>query len=499
MSTRAPSGVRVRPYAYENFQGLDVSRDITSLDTGSEQHLAKLDNAHCDWRGQIVRDSSARKRGGDHPVRHLDFYAQGGVFWIEETGNQLSFNSDRDHSLQDVYPINAIPSSTVFNQRVQVFARALPAYRYDGILWTRNSSPALDKLRPSFGTSIQRRLIVSGIPGKETQVHISRVDHDQIFPDDEDKESENVLRAAYLDVANLLGSAGAITGIAGFEQNRMAVFTADKALLYRIDPDINNWVLDDRANINVGCVSHNTIKNAGTDVLFCSRSGINSIRRSEDNGIIVYSYSYSEKVDLLYRELVASVPNPQLISAAWDQDNSQYHVFFPQSGGVFSKRLTLSLNPEGGQPQPKFSTGTFLNARCGATLAGDYVLGTPGGVYEVCACNVEGAVTPGLEVVTPMLWHGNLNETKETYSLIIQATGQGTLQVDAIDEQGRAFGSLDIEINDTPDDNRFIDVPLSRQYERKWEHRYRGAQYRFRVKDSAGLIRIIGFAVTVRQ
>jgi hypothetical protein len=499
MSTRAPSGVRVRPFPYENFQGLDTSRDVTSLDTGSEQHLARIDNAFCDWRGQMVRDASARKVGGDFPVRHVDFFAKGETFWIEETGNQLAFNSSRGHTLADVYPLNASPSSTIFNQRAQVVARALPAYRYDGIKWDRNSSPALNRLRPSFATSIQRRMIVAGIPGRETQVHLSRVDHDQIFPEDEDPESENVLRAAYIDIANLLGTADSITGVASFEQNRMAVFTADKALLYRIDPDISNWVLDDRANINVGCISHNTIRNAGTDVLFCARSGINSIRRSEDNGIIVYSYSYSEKVDLLYRELVRSVENPQMISAAWDQDNSQYHVFFPQPGGVLSKRLTLSLNPEGGQPQPKFSTGSFLNARCGATLAGQFVFGTPGGLYEACDCDVAGAITPGIEIVTPMLWHGSLSETKETYSMIIQATGRGTLQVDAVDDQGRAFGSLDIEIDDTPDDNRFIDVPLSRQYERKWEFRYRGAQYRFRVKDSAGLIRIIGFAITVRQ
>lgn len=499
MSTKSPTGIRLRPFAYENFQGLDTSRDITSLDTGSEQHLARSENAHSDWRGQIVRDSSARKIGGDFPIVHTGFFAPGSTYWVEQTGNQLSFNSSRRHQLQDVYPANAIPSSTVFNQRVHVVARALPAYRYDGIQWQRNSSPALDRLRPAYATSIQRRMIVSGIQGRATEVHLSRVDHDQIFPDDEDKESENVLRAAFIDVANLLGRAGSITGVSAFEQNRMAIFTEDRALLYRIDPDINNWILDDRANINVGCISHNTIQNAGTDVLFCARSGINSIRRSEENGIIVYSYSYSEKVDLLYRELVDSVENPEQISAVWDQDNAQYHVFFPQPGGTYSKRLTLSVNPEGGQPQPKFSTGSFLHARCGAMLGGDFVFGTPGGLYETCRCDAPGAITPEMEVITPMLWHGSLSETKETHSLIIQATGRGVLQVDAEDDQGRQFGSLDIEIDDTPDDGRFIDVPLSRQYERKWQYRYRGARYRFRVRDSGGLLRIIGFAVMVKD
>lgn len=499
MSSKSPSGVRLQPYAYENFQGLETSRDITSLDTGKDQHLSKCENAHCDWRGQIVRDSSAVKVGGDFPVKRVGFFSKGEHFWIEETGNQLSFNSSRGHRLENVYPINANPSTTIFNQRAHILARALPAYRYDGIKWSRNSSPALDRMRPAYVTSIQRRMIVSGIQGRGTEIHLSRVDHDQIFPEDEDPESNNVLRAAYIDVANLLGTADEIKGIAAFEQNRMVVFTADKALLYRIDPDINNWMLDDRANINVGCVSHHTIQNAGTDVLFCARSGIHSIRRSEENGIIVYSYSYSEKIDLMYRELLESVEDPELISAVWDQDNAQYHVFFPQPSGTYSKRLTLSINPEGGQPQPKFSTGDFLGMRCGASLAGEMVYGTPGGLYRACKCGVEGAITPDLEIVTPMLWHGSLTETKETHAILIQATGQGTLQVEAIDDQGRPFGSLDIEINDTPDDNRFIDVPLSRQYERKWQYRYRGARYRFRVRDSAGLLRIIGFAVMVKN
>jgi hypothetical protein len=40
-------------------------------------------------------------------------------------------------------------------------------------------------------------------------------------------------------------------------------------------------------------------------------------------------------------------------------------------------------------------------------------------------------------------------------------------------------------------------VPLNKQYERKFEHRYRGVKFRFTVKGS-GLVRIVGFAVIVR-
>jgi len=110
----------------------------------------------------------------------------------------------------------------------------------------------------------------------------------------------------------------------------------------------------------------------------------------------------------------------------------------------------------------------------------------------------EDAVTPELDITTPLLWHGSLDATKETNSIILQAAGIGKIIVDAQDDKGRLIGSMVIEVNDTSDDNYFQDVPLSVQYERKWQHRYRAAQYRFRTEGGRGLLRIIGFAITVR-
>lgn len=499
-SFKSPTGLRLQTFAYENFQGLDTSRDITSLDTGKDQHVSKINNATSDWRGQMVRDPAAKFRGGEYRVNHVRFFGQNEVCWAEQTGAGINFRSERDHVLENVHQAGAIITSTVFNQSVILASRARPLYRYDGISFQRNRSPAADSLRPAYVTSVQRRLAVAGIPGRETQVHLTRVDQDEIFPEDEDPASTNVLRAGFIDVANLLGTADQITGLGTFEQNRLVVFTADRAIIYRIDPDIDRWVIDDNANINIGCVSHNTIANAGTDLLFCSRSGIHSIKRSEDNGILVFSYSLSDKIDLLYRELFNSVVDKEQISAVFDQDNAQYHVFFPQPGGQLCRRLTLAMNPEAGQAQPKFSTGDFLNARCGAFLAGKLVFGTPGGVYQTINIEDEDedAFTPEMEIVTPLLWHGSLTETKETHSLVLQASGRGIVELDAQDIDGKTIGSLTIEVDDTSDDNYFQDVPLSVQYERKWSHRYKAAQYRIRSRGGGGLLRIIGFAVTVR-
>ena len=497
---KTSSGVSLKTYAYENFQGLDTSRDVTSLDTGKEQHLSKLVNATCDWRGQIVREPSAKHRKGSFPVKHVRYFNTSEAMFVEQTGSGLTFRSERDHVLEDVYPTAAVVSSTIFNQNVQICARLLPMYNYDGTIFKRNQSKAINSMMPAYCTSVQRRLAVAGINGKETEIHLSRVDQDEVFPDDEEETSTNALRAGYIDIANIIGTADKITGLGTFEQNRLVVFTSDKAIVYKIDASISNWLLDDNAYINIGCASHNTIQNAGTDLLFCSRSGIHSIKRSEDNGLLVYSYSLSDKIDILYRELFNSVENQEDISATFDQDSAQYHVFFPQSGGFLCRRLTLSLNPEAGQAQPKFSEGEFLNARSGDFLNGKLLYGTTGGIYEVLQLETvdDQAYTPDISITTPLLWHGSLEDTKETHSLVIQAAGKGIVNLDAQDLAGRTIGAIVFEVDDTSDDNYFQDVPLSKQYERSWKHRYKAAQYRMTVNSGDGLLRIIGIAVTVR-
>jgi hypothetical protein len=500
-SVKSPSGVKVKTHAYEDFQGLDTSRDVTSLDTGKSQHLSIVKNATCDWRGQIVRDPSARFMAGERVVDHVRFYSANKYVFAERTGAGIDLKSDNGEVVTNAYDLNSVISTTVFNRNVMFTSKAQQLRRFDGATFYANASPAMDRLRPAYSTSTQSRMVVAGVSANETTVYVSRVNQDEIWPDDEPEDSEDVNKAFEFDVANYLGTADKITGLGSFEQNRLVVFAADRALIYRTDPDYSRWLLDDNANIFIGCASHNTIQNAGTDLLFCSRSGIHSIKRSEDNGILVYSYSLSDKVDLLYRELFSSVDDPEKISAVFDQDNGQYHVFFPKPGNTLCTRLTLSMNPEGGEAIPKYSTGDFLRARCGAFLNGNLLFGTTGGVFSVLDAEIDedGTFTPEMEITTPLLWHGSLSETKETQSLILQAAGKGVINIDAQDDNGRIIGSMVIEVDDTADDNHFADVPLSRQYERKWTHRYRAAQYRIKTTGGSGLLRIIGFAVNVRN
>ena len=500
---RSASQANTQTWTFDGFGGLDTSRDAVALDTGGNQHFTRFVNGTCDWRGQVVRDPSTTLRANAAKVTHVGFYAHDHVAFTEQDGAGLHLVSDVGHRQDNAYDIGAVVSSAVFSRKLHFTSRGYLMQVYDGARFQPNRSPALALMRPSFLATIQRRLAVAGMPGAPTEVHISRVDNSSIFPGDEDPEEGSVLRAGVIDVANFIGTADEITGLAVYESNRLVIFTADRALVYVIDPDIDLWQIDDTVNIRTGCIGHNTIAAAGTDILFCSRSGIHSVQRSKENGIVVDSISLSDKVDLLYKRLYRSVENPSSISAVYDTDRAQYHVFFPQRDGVTCQRLSLALNPEGGEDGigPAFSTGTFLNAQCGAFLAGSFVLGTSGGVWDVepdeAADNPE-AVSPVMEVVTPPLWHGSLSEEKQTHSFIMQASGRGIIEVTADDIQGRRLGSLRFEIDGSSDDTSFEGVPLSRQYERQWQHRYLAARYTFRLVESDGLVRIMGFALKTR-
>lgn len=499
MSTRSPSQLKTKTHAYETFMGLDSSRDERALETGRNQHLIALNNATCDWRGQIVRDAGAKHVVGGLPVHHIAFLAHDTPVFAEEDGDGIHLRSSLGHVLTSAYPSGTTVSSTVFNRNVVFAARNAVLQIYDGAIYRETNSAAMRLIRPSFVASVQRRLAVAGIPGFETEVHLSRVDNFDKFYGDEDPTDENVLRAGTIDVANQLGTADQITGLAAYEQNRLAIFAADRTLIYVIDPDIDQWQLDDNVNIRVGCISHATICSAGTDLLFCSRSGVHTIRRSRENGIIVDSATLSDKVDILYRQLVRSVSDPSLISAAFDQDTGQYHVFFPQPGGTLCKRLTLALNAQN-DSGATFSTGDFLNARCGAFLNGKLMLGTSGGVYEILDIeNEEGDVYPDAEIILPFLWHGSMHNDKMTHALTIQATGKGVIEMEAFDIEGRSLGSMRFEIDADSDDEQTISMPLSQQYERQWERRYLAAKYRFRIVESTGLVRLIGIGISTKE
>lgn len=497
-SSTANPQVPHRLAAYEGFTGLDTSRDISAMDTGRSQALVFLENGTCDARGQIEPDPPAVFVDGLLPVRHVRHLSRDIVTWAEATQLSLDLTATTGHSLARAYPRDAVLASAVFGRRVHYFSRGLPSFVYDGAIWRPNPSRLYAQAdTPAFGCAVSRRLCVAGFANNETRIEISQVDREDLFVADTPGTENSVLRAGFIDIANILNTGDFITGLAQFEQDRLAVFTQDRVLVYIVTPEINNWQLDSRINIQVGCLSHNTIAQAGNDLIFCSRAGVHSFRRSVDNGITITTTSLAASVERLYREFVRSTPNPEEISAVFDRDEELYHIFFPTTDGI--RRLTLAM-PTTEQEAPRWSTGNFLQASCGGFLAGSMIYGTAEGIFQTLRREQEGVTVfePEVAFETPLLWHGDFVNDKEAQGIIIQAAGAGFLAFDAVDEKGRIFHSDGFEIEPDADDSLFAGVPLSRRYERRFEHRYRAMRLRFRMT-GRGQLRFAGFAIRLKR
>jgi len=499
-SVNSPTGKLLRPYSYDNFQGLDTSRDIASLDTGENQHLAVLNNGYSSFRGIILRDRGYAPRTtspGDRLIKHINFYGRDLVAWAQVDGGGITLKSEPNNiELKEVYPSTAVVTSTIFNNRIIFFSQNEPMYIYDGLKFEESENKTE---RPAFGVAIQRRLAISGGNDRRTVVDLSQVDNEEIFTRDEEETNTAVTRAADIDVKNIIGTSDEITGLGVFEKSKLAVFTNDQTIIYSISPDFNQFQIDDKASIGVGCLSHNSIANVGTDLLFCSRSGVHSLRRSETNGITIYAVPLSSKIEEMYKELVRSVKDPRDISAFYDRDNGQYHVFFPQTD-IQSKRLTLTISPSPDATN-KWSTGDYLNPRCGASLGGTTCVGTAGGIFNSLEYEEDGVTNlPELEVDTPILWHDSLTETKHSAQIILQASGQGQIEITAFNNEGKQLQVIKIDLdNDENEDDNYTFLPLSRQYSRQFRHQYKGVRFKIKTTGGQGRIKIIGLAVLIEQ
>ena len=110
-SITSPNGQRLQPFSYDDFQGLDTSRDISSLDTGQQQHLYHLRNGYANYRGIILRDKglSPRKSApGDRLIQHVTFFGRNLLAWAQRDGGGITLKAEPNGlEAKEVYPRDA--------------------------------------------------------------------------------------------------------------------------------------------------------------------------------------------------------------------------------------------------------------------------------------------------------------------------------------------------------------------------------------------------------
>lgn len=486
-------------FVYGGFMGMDRSRHVASMDTGENQYLWTVNNAFADWQGNLSRMGQFRPRfvSPRKLIEHVAFYAPNRLAWAQRDGTKITLSADNGVYKPDAYDASSIVTSALFNRKLVVAADNSPMYIYDGLKWQQH--PSENDGHPSFLATVSTRLVMAGMPGARSEIWFSRADDHEVMPDDESETEVRVTRAAKINIANVLGRAEEIRGIGRLENDRLCVFGEDQVLVYKITSDLNEWGLEDRTAIQVGTVAHNSIVNAGNQVIFAARDGIYTVSRSAQNGITINSLNLSPRVTTLYRSLIAQMKNPQRLSACFDRDTMQYHLFFPITDDI-SQALTLTISPVS-DIENKFSTFDFFAPRCGASVGGTTSFGTSKGIYDLRWWSDEAdreAFTPPLYIKTPILWLGPSDTQKATSTFSLQARGKGYVILDIKDDEDRPLQSFRFKLDADEADDNFPDLPLFQQHVRKFEHRIRGVQVEI-YAEGDGLCQINAFAFRIRK
>ena len=507
MKSKSPSLVPSRLSAYYAFKGLDRSRPLIGMDDGEKQPLFNINNAHSHWTGTLKRDVGlmTRHKIETGEVIHQDFFDRSGLAFAVEDGKSVSLASERGANFPDAFIRDAPVTSMSFANKLYFMSPSFPMIKTDGLTFKRSTA----SIRPGFAVAIQGRIYAAGRPDNPKEVSISRVfekePDDEIFTNEESRSISEVTRADFLDLTNVLGSADEITGLARFESNRLAIFTNDQTVVFKVDPDYTQREIDNRANVQLGAISHNGITQVGPDIIFCSRHGVHSLIRSSENGLTIDSRTLSYEVESLYKELLQACIGPRFVTSTYDQDLGRLHIFFPMASGLH-KQLVAEFRR--GYDSLTWSTSDAGSSRCAAFLAGSMVFGTRGAIYARLDETVkltpkddltDAFIRPAMTIDTPILWHGAIDEQKESVALVVQAAGSGLLRITAFDEQGVEVLVEEIAIerrDDNPDN--FPNDSLDLQFRIPFQLRYRGIQLRFESLD-IGDVEILGFAIELKK
>ena len=129
-----------------------------------------------------------------------------------------------------------------------------------------------------------------------------------------------------LDLTSVWPSGGdSIVGL-GAHNNRLFIFGKQHILIYKDASTPASMSLDDAIS-GIGCVSHNTIAETGTDIIFLSQTGVRSVQRTiQEKSAPLRDISKNVRTDLLTEMAGETLTN---IFGEWNQKEGFYLLHLP--------------------------------------------------------------------------------------------------------------------------------------------------------------------------
>ena len=183
-------------FSYNRFIGLD---SVTSPSNMSERFLTELKGGYVDFRGQILRgpileyaldQSASPKHFIDEEHYNIKHYGandfcryifdrpignpQVGVNILSDSVTQTSAFSQSNAAISPISLVN-------FDQKQFAFMSGHDPYYYNGTAFTNAATGSSNQYsslasypKGGMAVNILNRLVVAGIPGRETEIHIYR-------------------------------------------------------------------------------------------------------------------------------------------------------------------------------------------------------------------------------------------------------------------------------------------------------------------------------------
>ena len=313
-------------FSYNRFLGLDT---VTSPSNMSERFLAELIGAYVDFRGQIVigpaiwkaitslnqSNGFAIKHFGPDDWVHYYLGASTSVLaYSKVTGVSASttiFNQS-NATISEISLVN-------FDQKQFAFMSGHDPYYYDGTTFQNVVSLSGNQFNTNLtypkgghAVNILNRLVVAGIPGKETEIHISAQDSFQDWRTNTSSgTTPNATDGAIIDVKNQFTSKDTIQGLAVLEGDKLVIFGQNETLVYLADTNINLWEIARDFRVPIGIFGRNTAVNVGTDLFFCSRFGVHSLKRAA-SGLTLETMTFTREVQDLFLDFVEKTRDANL-------------------------------------------------------------------------------------------------------------------------------------------------------------------------------------------
>lgn len=537
-----------RLFSYNRFLGLDT---VTSPSNMSERFLTELNGGYVDFRGQIIVGPvlvNAFSSIVGSAVRHYNIKHYGANDYCRYTlfPNDQTVEIKSDSVTQSVAfsssnaPITPL-SLVNFDQKQFSFMAGHDPYHYDGSAFTTVSGFGTTQFsslnsypKGGHAVNILNRLVVAGIPGRETEIHVSEQDSFVNWRTNTSTgTTPNQTDGAIIDVKNQFTSKDTIQGLAVLEGDKLVVFGQNETLVYLADTNINLWEIARDFRVPIGLFGRNTAVNVGTDVFFCSRFGVHSLKRAA-SGLTLETVTFSREVQDLYLDLVENVPTVEAATpifsephAVWDGEIGQYRVFFPQAtNGSSFKELRLTYDPSAGR-SGHISFSESSGPSCGSyfarpsqdspitsafpsTTSASLLLGSMSGfgngrVFDIpqASTSPNNFTPPYWNIRTPLLSQGSPDTYKHYKRLIIRAVGTADFIVRIYDSENNVLQNTTVRPeNDgfpsttgiSGDSTRPIDLPIP--------HRAKSISIEFRSTVSSGtggngILKILDFALIV--